>query len=493
MYHWIRVSGNGLSPLIETILIGIEVFYLIQAAFGWYNDNSSIIMGAFLFSGGIMKNQLEKKQVLLIGVMLFSLFFGAGNLIFPPFLGQEAGINTPLAMLGFIMSAICFPILGIYVISKTNGLNNLANRVSKNFSFIFTILIYLSIGPLLGIPRAGSLPYEMVLSPFISTDYISHSTALFIFTSIFFAFAYWLSKNPSKLIDRLGKILTPTLLTLIFIVFIGSFFKGFKGFGPASGKYIDNSLISGFLDGYQTMDTIAALNFGLVISTVIKDMGIKDNKSILKITSKAGLIAGSFLLIIYSALAYLGALSGGLYGSTLNGAQTLTNISFHIFGQDGLILLATIFTLACLTTAVGLITSISQYFATISKIKYKHWVIIFVLWSLVISNFGLTKILSISVPILNAIYPLALVLIVLALIDDLFIKDSKVYKYTIIITAFISALKFIDDSKLFPQNFSTLLNSIPFFSVDMAWIIPVLFIIIGVLISERFKHQIIKR
>ena len=434
-----------------------------------------------------MKKNLSKKETLLVGLMLFSLFFGAGNLIFPPFLGQAAGTSTPLAMLGFVLSAICFPILGVIVVSKTKGLDKLASRVSDKFSFVFTILIYLSIGPLLGIPRAGSLPYEMVLAPFVSQDLISHSLALFLFTSVFFAVAFWLAKKPSKLIDRLGKFLTPILLSLILLVFVSSFFKSFNGFIPASGKYVNGAFVSGFLDGYLTMDTIAALNFGLVISTVIGSMGIKNEKVMVNSTIKAGLIAGALLLAIYSALAYLGALSGAQYGLTDNGAITLSNIITHIFGPYGLFLLASIFTLACLTTAVGLISSISQYFATISKVTYDTWIIIVVLWSLFIANFGLTRILSISVPILNAIYPLALVLIVLALFDKMFVKNTKVYKYSIALTTFISVLKVVDDAKFFPANFSLSLKNIPFYTIDMGWVLPVSIIISLVLAIEKIK------
>lgn len=434
-----------------------------------------------------MDKQLKKNEVLLVGVMLFSLFFGAGNLIFPPFLGQEAGSSTGIAMVGFSLTAIVFPILGVLVVSKTKGLNNLATKVNSKFSFVFTILIYLSIGPMLGIPRAASLPYEMVLAPFVSKDLIPHNLALFIFTATFFALAYWLAKKPSKLIDRLGKVLTPTLLFLIFVVFIGSFFTDFSGIGKPHFQYIDTPLVSGFLDGYQTMDTIAALNFGLVISLVIKDLGVSSEKAVTKTTIKAGLIAGSLLLIIYSLLAYLGALSGMHYGMTENGAVTLANIMTHIFGPKGVILLATIFTLACLTTAVGLLSSISQYFSTIFKLKYHTWLILFVLWSLFIANFGLTTILSISIPILNAIYPMALMLIGLGLFDKSFKNNTKVYKYSILVTSIISLVKVFNDLKLLPQVLTKLLSNIPLYSIDLGWLFPGLLTVFILYIYERNK------
>lgn len=437
----------------------------------------------------MMEEQLGKKQVILVGVMLFSLFFGAGNLIFPPFLGQEAGPNTFIAMIGFAISAIVFPILGILVVSRTQGLEKLASRVNSKFSFVFTILIYLSIGPLLGIPRAGSLPYEMVLAPFASENLISHNVALFLFTSVFFGLSFWLAMKPSKLIDRLGKVLTPTLLILILFVFLGSFFSDFSGYSVIQAKYVESALVSGFLDGYQTMDTIAALNFGLVISLVIKDMGVKDNKVMISTTIKAGIIAGSLLLFIYLALAYLGTLSGAQYGMTDNGAQTLTNITMHIFGPNGLFLLATIFTLACLTTAVGLISSISQYFSTISRINYKSWVSIFVLWSLFIANFGLTNILRVSVPILNAIYPLALVLIVLALLDNQFKANTNIYKYTIGLTTIISLIKVADSLHYLPKNISLLFSKIPLYTIDMGWLFPVLLLSVFIFSIEKIGKQ----
>lgn len=437
--------------------------------------------GRFLFWEEHMKKQLNRNELILVGVMLFSLFFGAGNLIFPPFLGQESGIHTVKAMVGFIVSAVGFPILGVIAVSKTNGLNHLANRVNKKFSFIFTILIYLSIGPLLGIPRAGSLPYEMVLKPFATKEFIPHNLALLLFTSTFFFFAYRLAMRPNKLVDRLGKILTPILLFLIAAVFVASFSKTFPNVESVAPKYEVSPILVGFLDGYQTMDTIAALNFGLVITMIIKSSGINNKKDIVNNTIKAGLLAGLILTLIYSSLAYLGMQSGALFGTTDNGAETLANIILYIFGDFGLFLLATIFTLACLTTAVGLITSISQYFESISKYSYSTWVKIFTLWSLFISNFGLTKILEISVPILNIIYPIALVLIILSIFNDHYIKHTKVYKYSVYITIPIAIIQVFVKSDIF--------NWIPFYKDRLGWVVPAILTASIVYLYELVKNR----
>ncbi|EGO87750.1 branched-chain amino acid transporter, partial [Clostridium botulinum C str. Stockholm] len=292
-------------------------------------------------------NNLSKKNLLLISLMLFSLFFGAGNLIFPPFLGQLSGGNTWIAMGGFFVTAVGFPILGVIAVAKSGGLHELSKKVHGTFAIIFTILIYLSIGPCLGIPRAGSLPFEMAVAPFLPKGLISNTLALFLYTLIFFLVAYWLCLTPTKLVNRMGKVLTPTLLTLITGIFIASLFKPLGKYGEATAEYITSPLVKGFLDGYLTMDTIAALNFGIVISLAVKEKGVNGKKAIVSNSIKAGLIAGILLIVIYSMLAHLGATSGGRFGQTANGAQTLANIMLYIFGKPGVILLAVTFTLAC--------------------------------------------------------------------------------------------------------------------------------------------------
>ena len=428
-----------------------------------------------------MKN-LSKKDLLLVSLMLFSLFFGAGNLIFPPFLGQSAGNTTWIAMAGFFITAVGFPVLGVVAVAKSNGLYNLAKKVNPVFAVVFTALIYLSIGPGLGIPRAGSLPFEMAVAPYLPEG-VSNSFALFLFTLIFFGVAYWLAISPSKLVDRMGKVLTPILLLLIAVIFIGSLFKPLGSYGNATTEYASNPFLKGFLDGYLTMDTIAALNFGIVISVTIKSRGIKDEKSIISSSIKAGIIAGLLLIAIYSMLAHLGATSQ-TYGSTSNGAETLTNVMSHIFGAPGLILLAIVFTLACLTTCVGLITSCSQYFCTLTpKISYENWVIILVISSMLLANMGLNTILSISVPILNAIYPVAIMLIVLGILNKYLKDNSTIYGLTILFTGLVSVLDALVQVGLNIEFLNKILSKLPLYSQGLCWFVPSLAgLLLGILI-----------
>lgn len=439
-----------------------------------------------------MKN-LSRKDLVLVSLMLFSLFFGAGNLIFPPFLGQAAGSATWVAMIGFFITAVGFPILGVVAVAKSGGLYSLAKRVHPVFAAVFTVLIYLSIGPGLGIPRAGSLPFEMAVAPYLPES-ISTTLALFLFTLVFFSVAYWLSLSPAKLVDRMGKVLTPTLLVLISLIFIASIFRPIGAYGEATGEYVTSPFVKGFLEGYLTMDTIAALNFGIVISLAIKSRGVSDEKLVVSNSIKAGVIAGSLLIAIYAVLGHLGATSGGRFGTTANGAQTLTNVITYIFGKPGAVLLAVIFTLACLTTCVGLITSCSQYFATLtSKVSYKGFVRILALLSMGIANMGLTQILSISVPVLNAIYPIAIMLIVLGMMNRVFKGNTMAYRLTIIFTGVVSVVDALGQVGVGVEALTKLFERLPLYSQGLGWIVPAAVgMILGVLmnvVKENVKTE----
>jgi len=413
--------------------------------------------------------KMESRKLLFVSLMIFSMFFGAGNLIFPPLLGQLSGTNMLASMGGFLFSAVGFPILAIAVVAKAGGLHILASRVHPRFAFAFTVLIYLSIGPFLGIPRAASLAFEMGISPFLSNTVSESSLPLFIYTLVYFGIAYWLCMSPSKLVDRFGKVLTPTLLVLILSIFVFSLFKPIGEIAAPIGDYAQFPLLKGFLEGYMTMDAIAALNFGIVISIALKEMGVTEEKKLVSNTIKAGAIAGLLLSIIYVMLAYLGAVSQTRFGVTENGAQALTNVVFYLFGQRGTVLLGVIFSLACLTTSVGLLTSCSQYFTKlIPKVSYRTLITILSVSSMIFANVGLTQILNISVPVLTAIYPMAIVLMVLALLNNFFKGNSYVYLFAMICTSSISILDALGQFGLKVN----ILNILPFYSKGLGWIIP---------------------
>lgn len=415
--------------------------------------------------------KLTKGQMVTVSFMLFSLFFGAGNLIFPPFLGQNAAQNTVPAIIGFLITAVVLPVLGVIVVAQSDGLDKLGARVNSKFAIIFTMLIYLSIGPGLGIPRAASVPFEMAVAPYLPEG-ASFGLFMLIYSLVFFVIAAWLALNPSKLLNRIGHFLTPSLLTLIVLLFISFVVKGVTGVAAPQPAYQSAAFLKGFCEGYQTMDTIAALNFGLVISITLQNLGIKEKSGVIRHTVFAGIAAGTILTSVYVMLTYMGMQSSGIYEIQENGAWTLRQIVYQLFGEFGAILLAAIFTLACLTTCVGLINSISQYFSTLFKgISYNKFVLGITIFSFAVCNQGLNTILSISVPVLNAIYPVSIMLIVLGLCDKYINKNRFIYPFTILGTAVISVIYAIDGIGISLGFISTICRSLPLYDLGFGWVI----------------------
>lgn len=428
--------------------------------------------------------KLTGKKMLTISFMLFSLFFGAGNLIFPPFLGQNAGDATVWAIIGFLVTAVILPVLGVIVVAQFDGLDQLSRNVGKKFAVGFTVLIYLSIGPGLGIPRAASVPFEMAVAPYLPEG--SNATFWMAgYSLVFFLVSMWLCLNPGKLVDRVGNYLTPSLLVLICFLFGCFLFRGETRIAAPQAAYIDAPFLQGFSDGYQTMDTIAALNFGLVIATTLGAFGLKQKRDVIRYTIQAGIFSGSILAAVYIMLTYMGMCSSGVYPIQENGAWTLRCIVYQLFGKPGAILLAAIFTLACLTTCVGLINSISQYFSTLfEKFTYRQWVLIIVIFSFLICNLGLNAILSISIPILNAIYPVSIVLILLGLSNKLWENNKYVYPLTIGATGCISVVYALDVAKVPLGVLGNTLRKMPLYSMGFCWVsVAVAALFVSVVIS----------
>ena len=432
--------------------------------------------------------KLSKRNMLLISFMLFSLFFGAGNLIFPPFLGQNAGANTIPAFIGFLITAVVLPILGVIVVAQSDGLDKLASRAGHKFAMVFTVLIYLSIGPGLGIPRAASVPFEMAVAPYLPPD-ANRAIFMLCYSLVFFLIALWLCLNPGKLVERIGHFLTPSLLTLLVFLFLSFVIKGDVSIAAPQAAYMETPFLKGFCEGYQTMDTIAALNFGLVIATTLQVFGLEKKKDIVHHTILAGVFAGSILSMVYLMLTYMGACSSNVYEIEENGAWTLRHIVGQLFGEFGAIILATIFTLACLTTCVGLINSISQFFSTqFPKVKYRVWVVLIVGFSFIICNQGLTTILSISIPILNAIYPVSITLILLSLVDRYISSNPYIYPLTVAGVGIVSILYAAD--AILPTVIRQVLYMLPFYSLGFCWVgVAIVMIVLSILINLIFGHH----
>ncbi|RHW33391.1 branched-chain amino acid transport system II carrier protein [Lysinibacillus yapensis] len=425
---------------------------------------------------------LSSKELLFIIFMLFSMFFGAGNLIFPAFLGNAAGTEMWIPLGGFIITAVGLPILGVIAVGKAGSLNTLSTRVHPLFALIFPLLIYLSIGPGLAIPRAATVAYEMSAAPFLSGYLSNHAMTLFVYTFLFFAIVLWLSLSPSKLVDRFGKLLTPTLLILIAIIFIKAILTPAGTYSSPTETYATSSFFKGFLDGYLTMDALAALVYGIVVVNTIRAKGIQDNASLSRYMLVAGIGAGILLALIYSILAYLGASVSSIHQLD-NGAEVLTLVMNELFGQAGIVLLGALFTVACLCVSISLIISCGEYFSRLMPfLSYKVWAAIVAVISFTIANLGLNQILAISVPILGAIYPMAIVLILLGLFNRF--ANHSIYFYGILFTAVFSIIDAINTA-LLNGAISNELTVIPLYAQGVGWVVPaVIGIIVGAIVGK---------
>ena len=406
--------------------------------------------------------KLNRKSLLLVGFTLFSMFFGAGNLIFPPYLGAQAGTNAWLAFAGFAVSAIGLPVVGVIAVARAGGLSVLAGRVHPRFAQIFALLVYLSIGPCLAIPRTASTSFQM-LAPLIGGDAVRQ----LIYSIVFFAAAFCVALHPEKLTSWLGRILCPTLIVLIVVLFFGCLFRPAAAhYGIPAADYASLPGLTGILDGYQTMDTLAALNFGAVIALNIRTRGIDEESEVRRGTISAGLIAGALLLAVYSMLTHAGALSGAAFPGGATGADTLTSLALGLFGRGGQMLLAAIFVIACFNTCVGLISSVGQYFHELLHLPYPAVAAFFAVTSMLISNLGLAGIIRLSTPVLNAVYPIAIVLIALSF-APFAAKKCAVWPLTIACTAVQSVCAALPLGPL-----SSLANALPFSSLGFGWLLP---------------------
>lgn len=449
-----------------------------------------------------MKRKLSFNQTLLVGSLLFGLYFGAGNLIFPIELGQNSGTNLYKVVLGFIISGVGLPILGVVAsaISKNDSLFEMGKTVSDKFAYFFTTALYLTIGPFFAIPRTSTVAFEVGIAPNISEDKIK--LFLFIFSLIFFLAVLAFALKPGKVMDNIGKILTPTFLILLSVLVIFAIIKpmGDLAKNQPTEIYQKNPLFTGILDGYNTMDALASLAFAIIIISSIRKLGVKDSNQIAKETLKSGVICLIAMSTVYISLSFMSSSSVNIMKLGNNGGRILSNISFYYLGNFGKILLAAIVIVACLKTAIGLIIACSEIFIQMypNTLSYKAYAVVFTLISFLIANLGLQKIISLSIPVLMYLYPLAIVLIFLSLAYPIIGKNKRIFSLTILFTAIFSIFDLL---KALPKNISSTnsisrivdfaKNYLPAFKLGFGWLIPAVFgIILGLLISIIKKEKI---
>lgn len=408
------------------------------------------------------------RDVIIAGVALFAMFFGAGNLIFPPYMGLLAGVDWWWALLGFLITGIGMPLLGIMAAAKAGGtIEKLGARVSVWFGVLLSIVIILSIGPLLAIPRTGATAFELGIRP----TWPGFSPALF--SVIFFGITFWFSMNRSTVVDKIGKFLTPFLvLTLGWIILRGIF----NPIGEPVETELFQPSASGFREGYQTMDALASLVFAQIIIGALVYKGYKKIGDQIKMTTMAGIIAATGLGLVYGGLMYLGATAGSVYTAEVERTDLLIGISAAILGNAGKYSLGLAVSLACLTTAIGLTATVSEFFYRLSKgwIDYKIAAIITVVFSGIFATVGVTTIVNIAYPLLVTVYPVAIVLIVLTL-GGVPITHRPVYGMAVAGALLTSIPEALTIAGWPVEFFNNAVSLIPLASAGFAWIVPAVF------------------
>lgn len=403
------------------------------------------------------------KRRLVMGFTVFAMFFGAGNLIFPSFLAYQAGSDVIPAFAGFALSATLLPTLAIIAVTRTCSLEKLANRIHPVFSRVFTIIVYLAIGPLLAIPRTASTSYEMVA---IAAG-MDSGIAAFAYSALFFTIAGLVALKPEKLSKRLGKISSPLLILLIIILFAGTLLNPDAGSGNGTGVYSAAPLSRGFTEGYQTMDAVAGLVFGSIIAMNVRKGGVKEG-NVNKECIIAAFAGGLLLLAVYCALSVTGVLSQAFISNASNGAAILAAAADAISPSMGKFLIAAIFILACFNTCTGLLSSCGQYFSTlVPTLSRGKWIAVFSFISLVIATAGLDTIVKISSPVLEIIYPAAITLMIIALLPQ-----KNTYRFTYILPVSTSLV------------FSIVSTAI---GINFLWVIPVIAAAVAGMLVDRRK------
>lgn len=409
-------------------------------------------------------------DIIICGFALFAIFFGAGNLIFPPYLGVISGNNWGIANIAFLLSDPLLPILGVIVTALLGGqATDLGKRVSKHFSIIIGAISIILIGPLFAVPRTGATTHEIFVQSFVP------SAPQWITSLIFFGLTLYIAIHSHTVIDAIGKYLTPILLVILLLVFIAAVVQPNAGFQTTTSAGLFSQ---SFKEGYQTMDALgAALMAGVVISDLTR-RGYTEKKEQHQMMFGVGIVSFILLALVYSSLTYAGATVSTVYDSTIQRPALLIGLIEQLLGSFGKVAMGIAVSFACLTTSVGLITTCGHYFSTLTngKLEYKKIVVVSVVISFLLSLLGVDALLQLAVPVLSAIYPMVIALIFLSIFDR-YIVYNWTYTGAVVGAFFIGGIQAIH---LFSQmqggNFLSELaawtNTLPLNQFGFEWLVP---------------------
>ena len=424
----------------------------------------------------------RKKHVtdsIVVGFALFAMFFGAGNVVFPPYIGMHAGEQWANGFLFYFIADIGLALVAMFAILHAGGADNITGRIGHVASKVLMCAVILCIGPMVAIPRTAATTLEMSVTPFFS------GMSPVVFSIIFFAVILLLSIKQSAVIDIVGKILTPALLIGLLVLIV-------KGFVSPIGDIVDTGVsasevtVNGIKSGYQTMDVLAAMAFGIIILSSADEKGYTDSKSAAKMIGIAAALSGVLLLIVYFGLTYLGATASTVFPTDISRANLVIGIVELLLGKAGLIIFAIVIALACITTAVALVSSAASFFAKLAndKISYGVFVVVICVSSAVISNLGLDMIIAIATPVLDIVYPPMLVLILLSWFGDKLHKSVYVSSVAGSLIASVLAT-----ASLYGMNVPVI-DSLPLASLGLGWLTPAaVFGLVAYLVSKvKFQN-----
>ncbi len=427
---------------------------------------------------------LKLRHILLVASMLFGMFFGAGNLIFPAPTGQRAGAQLWQAPAGFLITGVGRPLLGVAAlgVSREEGLRELSSRVSRGYGLFFTCLLYLTIGPFFAIPRCATVSYTVGVQRLVPG---TQQLVLAVFSLVFFGAVLFFSLRPGQILTWIGKVLNPLFLCFLAALLVRALAAPMGAVADAApmGNYETAAFATGLLEGYNTMDALASLAFGIIVVHAIRSLGVEEPGQVAQNTVRAGIFSSLLMALIYLLVTVVGAQSRGMLEAAPNGGEALAQIAQHYFGSAGAVILAATVTVACLKTAVGLITSCGETFVKLfpGGPSYRVWAVGFCVLSFLVANLGLDAIIAYSQPVLMFLYPLSIVLILLTLCGRAFGNAPVVLRWTIGCTA-VAAL--VDFARALPAASRAALHLdgviaaaehvLPLAAQGFGWVLPAL-------------------
>ena len=426
----------------------------------------------------MQKSNNTVRDIIVVGFALFSMFFGAGNVIFPPYLGMESGPQWLLGFSAYFIADIGLALLGVFALLRVGSSEAVTLRLGKIPAELLMCAIILCIGPMVAIPRTSATTFEMAISPNLS------GVSPVLFSVLFFALILALCIKESAVVDIVGKVLTPLLLVGLFAIII-------KGIVTPLGEIaalpqIANAAVTGIKAGYQTMDALAALPFGIIVLQSVTAKGYDSGRKQFRVVGGAAVLAGVLLLCVYMGLAYLGATVSAQYTSDIGRAQLIMALVEALMGKVGVILFGVVVGLACVTTAIALTSSAAAYFAELcrGKVSYKVFVIAICVFSAVVSNLGLDRIVAVAAPVLDVIYPPTLVLIFISLLAPrLPDRVSRGAAIGALLTSVLCTLNANGIHIPFMAN-------LPLYDLGLSWLLPaVIFGLAASLLPGRFQTR----